>query len=303
MQKILFIILFPIISFGQNVNIPDANFKNYLVNNTDINTNGDSEIQLIEASSYSGTINCGWQNISDLTGIETFSSLTQLFCFNNQLTSLDLSSNNAINTVECTHNQLTSLNVSGCSALIQLRCSNNQLTSLNLSSNSALNILHCTFNQISSLDLSSNNVLHELYCSNNQLTFLDLSSNNSLTNLNCAFNNLNCLNLKNRNNIIFSYFLVYNNPNLTCIEVDDVNSPTVINWINDNSNIDPQHYFSEDCNNACSNTSSISELKNTPKQLIMILDILGRETPFKSYTPLLYIYNNGKVERKMIIKK
>ena len=67
MQKILFVILIPMIGFGQNVNIPDAIFKNYLVNNTAINTNGDSEIQLIEASSYTGTINCGWQNISDLT--------------------------------------------------------------------------------------------------------------------------------------------------------------------------------------------------------------------------------------------
>ena len=291
------------ISFGQNVNIPDANFKNYLVNNTDINTNGDSEIQLIEASSYTGTINCGWQNISDLTGIEAFTGLTQLFCFNNQLTSLDLSSNNALNIVECTYNQLTSLNVSGCSALIQLGCSNNQLTSLNLSSNTALNILHCSFNQISSIDLSSNNVLNELYCSNNQLTSLDLSSNNALTNLNCSFNILNCLNLKNGNNINFSGFLVYNNQNLTCIEVDDVNSPTVINWINDNSNIDPQHYFSEYCNNSCSNISSIFELNNTSKQLIKIIDLLGIETQSKPNTPLLYIYNDGTVERKMIIKE
>ena len=40
----------------------------------------------------------------------------------------------------------------------------------------------------------------------------------------------------------------------------------------------------------------------TPKQLIKIVDVLGRETPFKPNTPLLYIYNDGSVERKMIIE-
>ena len=97
---------------------------------------------------------------------------------------------------------------------------------------------------------------------------------------------------------ILNYFYANNNPNLTCIEVDDVNYSTV-NWID----IDSQTSFSTDCNNACSNTSSITELNNTPKQLIKIVDVLGRETPFKPNTPLLYIYNDGTVERKMIIKE
>jgi hypothetical protein len=62
--------------------------------------------------------------------------------------------------------------------------------------------------------------------------------------------------------------------------------------------------------NDCSDTSEcfsidltgIGELNTTPKQLIKIVDVLGRETPFKPNTPLLYIYNDGTVERKMIIK-
>ena len=51
------------------------------------------------------------------------------------------------------------------------------------------------------------------------------------------------------------------------------------------------------------NYTGIGELNNTPKQLIKIVDVLGRETPFKPNTPLLYIYNDGTVERKMIIKE
>lgn len=41
---------------------------------------------------------------------------------------------------------------------------------------------------------------------------------------------------------------------------------------------------------------------NSSKQLINIVDVLGRETPFKPNTPLLYIYDDGTVERKMTIK-
>ena len=49
--------------------------------------------------------------------------------------------------------------------------------------------------------------------------------------------------------------------------------------------------------------AEIGKLNNTTKQLIKIVDVLGRETPFKPNTPLLYIYNDGTVERKMIIKE
>ncbi len=40
MKKLLLILLcLPMIGFGQNVNIPDANFKTYLLGNPLINTN------------------------------------------------------------------------------------------------------------------------------------------------------------------------------------------------------------------------------------------------------------------------
>ena len=60
MKKLLLILLcLPMIGFGQpTVNIPDANFKAYLVGNSLINTNGDAEIQISEANSFSGTIVC-----------------------------------------------------------------------------------------------------------------------------------------------------------------------------------------------------------------------------------------------------
>ena len=74
-----------------NVNIPDANFKAYLVGNIYINTNGDKEIQISEASAFNDTIDCGYLDISNLKGIEAFTALTGLSCSGNQLTSLDVS--------------------------------------------------------------------------------------------------------------------------------------------------------------------------------------------------------------------
>jgi len=93
------------------VTIPDANFKSELVNNSSINTNGDNEIQCAEAEAYTGSISVGGKNISDMTGIESFINITELICFGNQITSLDVSANVNLTSLLCNVNSLTTLNV------------------------------------------------------------------------------------------------------------------------------------------------------------------------------------------------
>jgi Leucine-rich repeat (LRR) protein len=93
--------------FGQNVNIPDADFKAYLVENPEINTNNDTEIQLSEATAFTGKIDLTHLGITDLTGIEAFTALTYLDCRYNELTSLDVSKNTALTELYCYENQLT----------------------------------------------------------------------------------------------------------------------------------------------------------------------------------------------------
>jgi len=108
----LSLILTSIIVSAQNVTIPDANFKAALLShNPAVDTGGDGEISLIEAQSFSGTLYLGGKSIADLTGIEAFVSITGLLCNNNQLTSLDLSSNSSLTGIWCNNNQLVSLNV------------------------------------------------------------------------------------------------------------------------------------------------------------------------------------------------
>ena len=50
-------------------------------------------------------------NVSDLTGINYFTSLQSLNCSNNQLTSLDLTALTKLGSLECSHNRLTDLKV------------------------------------------------------------------------------------------------------------------------------------------------------------------------------------------------
>ena len=311
---LLFLSVFLSVSlFGQNVYIPDANFKAYLVGDSDINTNGDTEIQLSEASVFYGAINCYTLQIENLQGIEAFTALTELYCYHNNLTSIDVSQNTALEILQCNNNQLSSLDVSQNPLLETLTCSDNQLTnldviqntalellqfqynqltSLDVSQNTALTCLNFHYNQITSLDVIQNTALVLLDCTGNQLTSLDVSQNTDLWYLDCGWNHLTCLNVANGNNTDILQFTAMGNPNLTCVEVDDAEW-SIENW----TSIDSQSSFSEACNNDCPpSTVGINDL-STSKNLIQILDLMGRETPFKPNTPLIYVYDDGSIEK------
>jgi Leucine-rich repeat (LRR) protein len=175
---------------GCNVYIPDANFKAALVGNSSINTNGDDEIQVGEAEAYDGTIDVDDQGIADMTGLEAFVALTTLYCWSNQLTSLDVSANTALTYLACDNNQLAGLDVSANTALTYLDCWNTKLTDLDVSANTALTYLDCSGNQLTSLDVSANTVLTYLDCHYNQLTSVDVSTNTALSTLYCWLNQL-----------------------------------------------------------------------------------------------------------------
>ena len=52
----------------------------------------------------------------------------------------------------------------------------------------------------------------------------------------------------------------------------------------------------------CDNgTSAIDEINSSERTLIKIMDVLRRETPYKKNTPLFYLYNDGTVEKRIII--
>jgi len=226
--------------------VPDDNFENYL------EAFGMGDGIMLNDTVLTGNINTitnldvNNQNISELTGIEYFTALTYLNCGNNQITTLDVSSNTALtNLFFHSNNQLSIINISQNTALTELYANFcNQLTSLDVSANTALIELHCGHNaQLTSLDVSNNPALTWLSCQNTQLTSLDLSNNTVLTDLSCNFNQLTSLDLRNHTlqNLAIN---TNNNQNLFCIDVDN---PTLALVLLSSSNIDTWTSFDTNC--------------------------------------------------------
>ena len=175
---------------AQIVNIPDANFKNALVNTVcadfngdldpedDADTNNDGEIQLSEAQAVLGLV-VTQQNIASLEGIQSFTNIGYLNVWQNQLTTLDVT----------------------------------QLPNLHN--------LFCPDNQITAIDVSQNANLEQFICWENNLTSLDVSQNPELFRFSCRDNELLNLNVQNGNNTNFVLMWAHNNSNLECIQVDD----------------------------------------------------------------------------------
>jgi hypothetical protein len=129
-----------------STNFPDENFR-AVVAGTSIDKGADGYLSDEEIAAVTELFVIE-KNIASLKGIEFFTALTELYCYNNQLTSLDVSKNTALTVLSCFNNQLTALDVSKNTALEELYCYENQLTSLDVSKNTALTELACFGNQI-----------------------------------------------------------------------------------------------------------------------------------------------------------
>ena len=132
--------------------------------------------------------------------------------------------------------------------------------------------------------------LKSLFCYNNNLSTLNLSNNTQLFEVTCSGNNLISIDLRNGNNLGLWYFLSMNNPNLNCINVED------ISYCEDNWSVDSWTSFSNNCNP----TSIYSTVEN--RKLIKIMDIHGRLTKTMPNTPLIYIYSDGSIEKRIFIQ-
>ena len=166
-------------------NFPDNIFRNYVVTNFDKDGNNilnEAEMAAVTRIDVSGP----WNNPSNITsviGIDFFPNLSYLNCESNQIFSLDVSQNTALENLSCGQNQISGLDVSQNKALKKLYCTHNQISSLDVSQNTALQYLHCGHNQISSLDVSRNTALKELETEHNPLYSIDVNKNTLLTRL------------------------------------------------------------------------------------------------------------------------
>ncbi|CAL2091925.1 conserved protein of unknown function precursor containing a T9SS type A C-terminal secretion signal [Tenacibaculum sp. 190524A02b] len=319
------------------INIPDVNFKDALLDEGDINNDG--EIQVSEAKLITSIYTFN-QNIADITGIEYLINLESLSLHdvkirtinlskntklkhlsivniqsnnhlltdidiskntllnslkivNHQLATIDVSKNIALKTIDLSVNKLSSIDVSKNTlltslelngnpinqidlsknkmltklslsrykfnsinlsyniALKNLSIQNSELTTINLSKNTELSSLILTYNKLTSIDLTKNSKLKSIYLHNNRLTSIDLSDNKEITRFEINGNNLTSLNLKNGNNNLLEKYDFRQNPNLTCIQVDN-KTYSDANWSHKK---DATAIYSENCA-----TASIEEL-------------------------------------------
>lgn len=199
---------------------------------------------------------CSLNRITNLN-IENNTNLINLSCFHNELTTFTIPVINSLVDLEISNNLLTSLNVENGSSITSIACVGNQLTNLDVSNCLNLDVFLFSENNIRSIDLINNNFLHALWCESNPLTDLDVSQNPDLRILRFGDTELINLNLSNNNrlfrvignnnqymcnidlrsgaNSLITDFSVINNPQLSCILVDDPNYSN-FNWLQIDAN-------------------------------------------------------------------
>ena len=162
-------------------------------------------------------MNCADNQVTSLD-ISQNTALEYLICVSNKLTALNVSGNATLKFLNCESNELTALDVNRNTALNTLNCRNNRLTSLNVSLNLNLQDLNCSTNQLSALDVQKNTALKSLYCGYNQLTVLDVGQNRSLESLSCNNNLLTTLDVSQ--NTRLNLLLCFNN-HLTSLDTSN----------------------------------------------------------------------------------
>ena len=230
--------------------IPDTNFEQYLI---DENIDSDATIngQVLTADIENVTkVIVNDKNISNLTGIQDFTSLVELNARNNAVNQVDLSKNILLEIINLENNKLKKIDFSKNRSLKNINLGDNQLTDLDFHLLENLESLQCYKNQLTLINLISNKKLQLFVANDNQLKQLDIRVNEALVWFDVDDNDLVSLSVKNGNNSNFVQFSATGNPNLTCIEVDDV-SFSETNW----TAKDATATFSGDCapaNDDCS---------------------------------------------------
>jgi hypothetical protein len=335
------LILFFTFSLSAQTLIPDSIFEQHLINSGYDNLHN-GQVYTPNISGIDTLIISGYPDfeISDLSGIEDFYNLQYLDCSNNNIDTLNVNTNSTLKYLNCSgasiseliidnlyslstldfsFNNLTNVNLSGNPGLTHLNCVRNQLSNLNLSNNTFLaslscgenilisldlsmvdlEILQCQYNPITNIDLSGNYSLKHLTCHDNLLQQIDLSDNVNLEWLSIGNaelmppttnNSLTVLDISNNCNITNFYGNAI--MNLNCIQI--CASSDTSNWVP----LDSQQYFSLDCN-----YTSVDDISFNDDKLISIKDIYGREVNDNSTGVVFYIYQNGMVDKRIILDK
>ncbi len=292
-------------SFGEycyDTYVPDDNFEQALI---DLGYDSGTLDDYVPTNSISGVtfLNVVGQGISDFTGIEDFVAIEILLALNNTMLSIDVSANVNLKQLWCDSSAaLTTINISTLTALETLSLSNTPISNVDVSNNTALKTLRMVSTGVTTLDVSNNLLLEFLHINNTPIIDLDLSLNSKLTQFFAQNGVLESLNMKNGNNANVTNFLISGNPNLSCINVDNVAYSTT-NWTTNN----PAISFSERCGETYvpdDNFENYLETHNTMGEVVafgnssslgngIANDNYARNTSFISQIPTLDVSNQN----------
>lgn len=177
------------------------------------------------------------------------SGITFLSCSNNLLKSIDISYLLLLENLLIENNELNRLNVGINSKLKRIQARNNKISSIDLRNNPELEYLNILFNEVKELNLENNAKLKELNCAYNDIVILELKQNVKLTQLISSYNRrLNTVDLRNGSNKLLygpESVVLWQNPNLLCVSIDDTTSNFILKHWKDYS--DSLTVFSMDC--------------------------------------------------------
>ena len=241
---------------GQIINIPDANFKDYLIHASEpnyysvagigpinfgqpasyvnIDTNHDSEIDQSEAAVITA-LNFNNPNplrqIIDLTGLEYFTNLRSLaFEGHLNISTVNLSGLLNLEILYIPHTNMGNINLSSLVNLKSLDCSYSNRLFINLSNFTQLKFFNCSNNIIWQLNFNNLPNLQLVNCSDNKLYTLDFTNAPMLNDLSCKNNpNLTTIKIKNgiqhlpRTSQIFQECMTgCPNLNLICADANEI---------------------------------------------------------------------------------
>jgi protein phosphatase 1 regulatory subunit 7 len=155
-------------SHAQVVRIPDPNFKQRIIA-LGYDTNGDNQVQITEAQAVT-KLSVDNLGIVNLEGISHFINLEELNCYNNKLSSLDVSKLKKLKSLYAFNNRIENLNINGLTELEYLYIQDNFfIATLDVLKCLKLSELIFSNNKVKHIDVSGLNKLQKIEGDNNQL--------------------------------------------------------------------------------------------------------------------------------------
>ena len=280
-----------------------------------------------------------YNNLITSLDVSTNTALIYLVCANNQLVTLDVSNNTSLISLECFNNQLTSLDIRNGNntnftfatsfvnnsnlycidvsnpiwAIGNWTVSNGSISPWNVFSDScSIEILGCTDTNACNYDINA--TINNGSCNFPQLPqIVNLNECDSFLWGGVVYDTSGgpyvdtLITTGGCDSIVYLMVTINNSTS----SFDTISTNNSYSW-NGNTYTNSGDYSVTTTNSAgCDSivnlnltvtTTGISDIVNNKSNLIKITDMLGQETPYRRNTPLLYIYDDGIVKKKIILE-